>query len=198
MPTDLDQLMNAIADGITAPGQMFETVPFERDGITTQAFKQVPPSLAHFFAYFCNQHKDAPFLVDGETRMTFGEVYGAARTVAAGLIARHDVKKGDRIGIAARNSANWAIAYMGVIMAGGCATLLNGFWEGEELAYGVELAGCSLVLADSARAKRLDGTEHSAKVVTFDHGGDPAQGLGAIWPQDEAQGAHRFAGAWPG
>ncbi|MEQ8772281.1 MAG: class I adenylate-forming enzyme family protein, partial [Erythrobacter sp.] len=163
MPTQLDNALEAIITELTKEGQPFATVPFERDGVTMPAFAGAPPSLAHYFAHFCNEHKDVPFLVDGDVRMTFGESWAAATCVAESLVRDHGIAKGDRVGIAARNSANWIIAYMGTIMAGGCATLLNGFWSGEELAYGVRLAECSLVLADEGRAKRLEGTDHPAK-----------------------------------
>jgi acyl-CoA synthetase (AMP-forming)/AMP-acid ligase II len=93
----------------------------------------------------------------------------------------HGIAKGDRIGIAARNSANWMIAYMGIIMAGGCATLLNGFSSGEELAYGLDLAEAKLLLADAGRAARLEGHAHPAKVVLFDHGNAPSAGLANVW-----------------
>lgn len=185
MPTDLDNALNTIMDGLTAPGQPFETEDFERFGATMPAFKNAPPSLAHYFAHFCNEHKDATFLVDGETRLTFGECWVAATHVAAGLANDHGVKKGDRVGIAARNSANWIIAYMGIIMSGGCATLLNGFWNGEELAYGIRLAECELVLADDGRAKRLEGTDHPAKIVVFGHDGPPSSGLAPIWGEGD-------------
>ena len=185
MPTELDIALNTIMDGMTAPGQPFETEGFERYGVTMPAFKNAPPSLAHYFAHFCNEHKDKTFLVDGDIRLTFGDCWVAATHVAAGLANTHGVRKGDRVGIAARNSANWVIAYMGVIMAGGCATLLNGFWSGEELAYGIELAECGLVLADAGRAKRLEGTEHSAKVVIFEHDGPPASGLASVWGEGD-------------
>jgi long-chain acyl-CoA synthetase len=74
---------------------------------------------------------------------------------------------------------------MGVVMAGGCATLLNGFWSGEELAYGIRLAECDLVLADAGRAKRLQGTEHSAKIVLFEHDVEPSIGLSDLWDQGD-------------
>ena len=144
-----------------------------------------PPTLAHYFTHFCNENKDIEFLVDGSLRTTFGETWSAASCVAHGLVSKHGVKKGDRIGIAARNSINWVIAYMGVVMAGGCATLLNGFWSGEELAYGIRLAECDLVLADSGRAKRLQGTEHSAKIVLFEHDAEPSIGLSDLWEQGD-------------
>lgn len=169
MQTDLDRDINRVTDAVTADGQMFALKTVTRRGVDMPAFVNAPPSLAHYFAHFCNQNKDALFLVDGDQRLTFGEVYAAAGKVADGLATRHGVKKGDRVGIAARNSAQWAIAYMGTIMAGGCATLLNGWWTGEELAYGIDLCECSLVLADAPRAARLDGIKHGASLVVFDH-----------------------------
>ena len=185
MPTELDTALNTTMDALVAPGQPFETEEFERFGVTMPAFKNAPPSLAHYFAHFCNEHKDKTFLVDGDTRLTFGECWVAATHVAAGLAAKHGVKKGDRVGIAARNSANWVITYMGVIMAGGCATLLNGFWSGEELADGIRLAECELVLADIGRAHRLEGTDHSAKIVVFEHDGPASAGLASIWGEGD-------------
>jgi len=181
MQTELDKDIERITADVTAPGQMFETVPTVRRGVEMPAFKNAPPSLAHYFAYFCNEHKDALFIVDGDIRLTFGEIYDAACHVAHGLTETQGLKKGDRVGIAARNSANWIIAYMGVLMAGGCATLLNGWWTGPELAYGINLCECTLVLADEQRAARLDGQDHCAKIVVFGHEGPASTGLAPIW-----------------
>lgn len=181
MPTELDKTLDAIMDKLTAEGMPAETVPFTRGGVDMPSLKLAPPALNHYFAHYCNEHKDADFLIDGDTRLTFGETWQAARHVAAGLVDTHGVAKGDRVGIAARNSANWIVAYMGILLAGGCATLLNGFSSGEELADQLELVGCKLLLADAQRAKRLDGHEHGAKIVLFEHGGKPSDGLTQIW-----------------
>ena len=184
MPTQLDLDIRRITGSVTAPGQMFELTDVHRRGVAMPAFVNAPPSLAHYFAHFCAQHEGALFLVDGDLRLSFGEVYESALRVADGLATRHGVTKGDRVGIAARNSANWMIAYMGAIMAGGCATLLNGWWTGEELAYGIDLCECSLVLADAQRAARLDGQEHGAKVHVFEHG-VPVKGLAGLWGEGD-------------
>jgi acyl-CoA synthetase (AMP-forming)/AMP-acid ligase II len=189
MPTQLDIALDTIVDALTAPGQPFVTAPFERGGITMPAFAGAPPSLAHYFAHFANQNKDLPFLVDGAVRLTFGEAYAAATCVAEGLVQTHGVVKGDRIGLAARNSANWMIAYMGIIMAGGCATLLNGFSSGEELADMLTLAECRLVLADDSRAARLEGHAHPAKVVLFGHGNAPADAFAQVWAAPQGASA---------
>ncbi|ANY19264.1 Long-chain-fatty-acid--CoA ligase FadD13 [Tsuneonella dongtanensis] len=185
MATDLDRDIQRIADHVTSPGQMFETKTVERRGVPMPAFLNAPPTLAHYMAHFSVLHKDAVFIVDGDQRLTFGEMYAAASNVAHGLVTRHGMQRGDRVGIAARNSANWIAAYMGVLMGGGCATLLNGWWTGEELAYGINLCECSLVLADPQRAARLDGIEHDAKVVVFTHDGPPSAGLEPVWAEGD-------------
>ncbi|MHA7820842.1 MAG: class I adenylate-forming enzyme family protein [Erythrobacter sp.] len=180
MPTQLDNALEAIMTELTKQGQPFHTSSYNDGGVEMPAFTVSPPTLAHYFAHFCNEHKDVEFIVDGELRMTFGDAYGAATCVAESLVTEHGVEKGDRVGIAARNSANWMVAYMGIVMAGGCATLLNGFWGGDELAYGVRLAECKLVLADAGRAARLEGTDHNATIVMIEHTA-PAQGLANVW-----------------
>lgn len=179
MPSDLDRELDAVMDALTAPGGPLETEPFVRGGQTYPVFKAAPPHLPALFAHYCATHADLPFLVDGNLRLTFAETHALALRAAHGLIARHGVLRGDRIGLAGRNSINWIIAYMAILMAGGCATLLNGWWTGEELAEGIALAQCNLVLADPQRAARLDGHECGAWIVPFDHG-DPLAGLAAI------------------
>lgn len=181
MPTELDKTLDAIMDKLTAPGGPAECVMVDRGGVEMPMLKHAPPSLVHYFAHYCNEHAELDFLVDGDIRITFAQAWDAARHVAAGLIANHGVAKGDRVGIAARNSANWIIAYMGILAAGGCATLLNGFSSGEELADQLELVGCRLLLADAQRAQRLDGQSHGARIVLFEHDTPPERGLGEVW-----------------
>ena len=90
-------------------------------------------------------------------RSTYADLYYRSRQVSNALLA-DGVQKGDRIGIAARNSTNWIVAYMAVLMAGGCACLLNGWWSGEEMAAGIDLThvpykGTSQILPDLLDAR---------------------------------------------
>jgi acyl-CoA synthetase (AMP-forming)/AMP-acid ligase II len=176
MPSELDRRLSAIVTRLTAPGMPFETGLIECDGIRLPVFAQAPASLPELFDRFCAQHGEAEFLVDGDVRLSFATVHALARRVAAGLATRYDLSHGDRVGIAAHNSANWIILYMGVLMAGGCATLLNGWWSGEELAGGAALTECTLVLADAQRAARLARYPSQARLVPFGHGA-PETGL---------------------
>jgi len=182
MATELDQMMDEAIQALTGEGGMLPLTTFEKYGQKLPMIASAPPALSHFFAYFCMQHADAEFLVDGETRLTFGQSYAAARHVAAALVAGHGIKKGDRVGIAARNSANWIIAYMGILMAGGVATLLNGWWQGPELCAGITDVDCTLVLADDRCAKRIAecGATGNARVVVISHDGPPEKGLASV------------------
>ena len=183
MQTELDRDLASVMDALLAPAGMMATVPLRRFGRDLPMVAAAPATLPDYFAHFCAEHGDKTFLVDGPLRLTFAETYAAARVVAGGLVAGHGVKTGDRIGIAARNSTSWVVAYMAVLMAGGCATLLNGWWTGEELVAGIDLVGCTLLLADGPRAKRLEGYKHGATVILIEHDCAPLQGLAALTAQ---------------
>ncbi|MEO0442006.1 MAG: class I adenylate-forming enzyme family protein, partial [Pseudomonadota bacterium] len=83
---------------------------------------------------------------------------------------------------AARNSANWIILDMAITLAGGISTKLNGWWQGDELADGIEDVGCSLVFADPQRAARLSELDRDtgAKLLIFEHDQMPLEGLKVI------------------
>lgn len=179
MPSEMDVRLRATTARLTAAGSPFEVMEMERDGLALRGFRYAPEHLVALFDRYCFFHRDTEFLVDGDLRLTFGQTHALARRVAAGLIGGHGIGRGDRVAIAARNSANWVIAYMGVLMAGGCATLINGWWSGEEIAGGLALTDCSLLLADTERAQRVAGHDLATRLVAFDHG-DPVTGLAPL------------------
>jgi acyl-CoA synthetase (AMP-forming)/AMP-acid ligase II len=153
----------------------------EKFGVQLPMLAKAPGNMADYFAFFCATHADKEFLVDGDIRLSFRETYAAARVLAGGLVDGHKLQKGDRVGIAARNSANWIIAYMAIIMAGGVATLLNGWWQGGELAEGIRMVGCRYVLADEQRAARLAGHDTGGcELLIFGHDGAPMEGLSVL------------------
>jgi len=100
MQTQLDRDMNRVMERLVSSGGMFETVPFRRFGVDLPMIKAAPASLADHFAHFCAQHGDATFIVDGDQRLSFKEIYAAARVAAGGLVEGHGVRIGDRIGLA--------------------------------------------------------------------------------------------------
>ncbi len=155
MRTELDLRMDATMAALTGAGGMLALTSAERFGVEMPMIAAAPPSLPPYFAHYCAEHREATFLVSGEERLTFGEVYAVASSVANALVTVHGVRVGDRVGIAMRNSPSWIALYMGILMAGGVATLLNGWWQTDELAAAIGEVDCTLVFADPPRAKRL-------------------------------------------
>ena len=170
MPSALDLRIAKATEMLTAPGGMMALTNFKTHGVEVPMVAVAPPALPQYFAFFCAQHGDTEFIVDGAERLSFKQTYAAADQVARALVSVHGVKKGDRIGIAMRNAPAWIVLYMGILMAGGCATLLNGWWQGNELAAGIDDVDASLVFADAPRAQRLSeaGYAGAAKIVTLD------------------------------
>ncbi len=159
MPNELDTMIDAAVAGLTGEGGALaatrQSFDFRGGPVELPVIAAAPPNLPAYFAHFCAQHGDAPFLVSGDERLSFTQTHDAARRVAEALVGGWGVRPGDRVGIAARNAPAWIVAYMGILMAGGVAVLLNGWWQGTELADGVSDTGTRLVLADGQRAERL-------------------------------------------
>ena len=164
MPTLLDQRMDAAMAAVTANGGPLPLTTARRYGRDLPVIAAAPPTLGAYFAHFSAEHAGATFLVAGEERLTFAEVYAAATGVAHALVAR-GVAKGDRVGIAMRNSPSWIALYMGIVMAGGIATLLNGWWQTEEFSAALNEVACDMVFADPPRARRLASLKDAHPVV---------------------------------
>lgn len=181
MPTALDLAIDSTVTRLMENDGPLSVTHVEKYGVQIPMIAKAPGNLRDYFAMFCALNADKEFLVDGDLRLTFAECHAAALALAGGLHEGYGLQVGDRVGIAARNSANWIIAYMAILMAGGVATLLNGWWQGSELADGIRMVGCKYVLADAQRAARLQGEDvGSAELLVFEHDCHPLEGLQAL------------------
>jgi len=188
MRTDLDEAMDRTLTGLTAPGGPAALGQATRDGRAYPLIATAPPTLPAYFAHFCAQHGEADFLVAGPERLSFAAVHAASQRVARALVAGYGVAPGDRVGIAMRNSPSWILLYMGIVSAGGIACLLNGWWQGGELARAIDHVGCSLVFVDGPRAQRLAAVATGASVVTLNDAKPLDQALAPVlaWDTDPA------------
>ena len=186
MRTELDGRMDAVMGVLAGATGDLKLTTVERDGRSYPLIGAAPPALPHYFAHFCAEHRDAEFLVAGEERLTFGAVYAQAQAVARALVAGFGVERGDRVGIAMRNSPSWIALYMGIVMAGGVATLLNGWWQTEELGGAVADVDCRLVFADPPRAARLAALPFPPRTVEIDDLAPLAEALRPVTAHDAA------------
>ncbi len=93
-------------------------------------------ALTPFVLERARQLGDHPALVDGVTGRTIGyaELDDLVRRCAAGL-ARRGLRAGDVVGICSPNVPEYAVAYLGVALAGGASTTANALYTADELAF---------------------------------------------------------------
>jgi long-chain acyl-CoA synthetase len=138
---------------------MSDVDPFEIDtidirGVPTKVWKHAPPSLRAVWDGSA-AHGDRDFLVFQDERVTFAGAHRQVRAVAQYMLSAHGVRPGDRIGIAARNYPEWAIAFWATVAVGAVAVPLNAWWTGAELTYGLADSGAVLAFADAERVERI-------------------------------------------
>ena len=133
--SDLDRNFDAVMAAVTGPEGR---VILDRDERGQTIVANFPSTLPLFFKTFCTLYADVEAVISGEERLTFGELDILSDQLARGLIAC-GIEKGDRVGIAMRNCPAWVLSYMAVLKAGAVATLLNGWWQPDELEHALLL-----------------------------------------------------------
>lgn len=126
--------------------------------------------------------------VDGETPVSYAELWHEAGQVAAALEARHPDAR--HVGIALANSSRWVSALYGAALAGRTAVLLNPRLTGSELRYQIGQSDTAVLIAGPvpgrARAPVLEalpqpGTGQAGAEVVWATAGAPA---GTVpWPE---------------
>ncbi|WP_380879103.1 fatty acid--CoA ligase [Sphingomonas sp. DBB INV C78] len=164
MPSEQDNRMKAVMDVITGPDGLIE-VTADAQGRAVAA--KLPGTLGGLFRHCATEYGDAIAVVAGDERLTYTDLEDWSDRLARALAGGHGIRKGDRVAIAMRNAPTWMIAYIAVVKAGGIATLINGWWTPDELAYGLNLAEPALVIADVQRARRIAETGFAGPVAAL-------------------------------
>ena len=178
MRTELDRRMDEGLAMFTSETGPLPVGSITLDGVDLPMILAAPPALPQYFAHYAAEHKDKTFLVAGDERLTFAQVYGEAEKVARSLVGE-GLMKGERVGIAMRNSPSWITLYMGITMAGGIACLLNGWWQSEELASAISdepklVHSASTVRSSEAMAQNCSQPSEPALMAS------PARGISTI------------------
>ena len=158
--TDLDRKYDAVLAAVTGEGGR---VILEKDAEGRTIVGNFPATLPLFFNTFCALNGPVEAVIAGDERLTFAQLDEISDRLARGLVAR-GIAKGDRVAIAMRNCPAWVVGYMAALKAGAIATLLNGWWQVEELDHALTLTEPALILADGPRAHRIGATGSEAPV----------------------------------
>ncbi|MDQ3106341.1 MAG: acyl--CoA ligase [Actinomycetota bacterium] len=141
----------------TAPGERFETEEIEIRGTRVKVFKNAPQSLRQIFDT-ARSRGDATFLVYEDERWSFDDVMAAVDGLAAALVERYGVTKGDRVSIGMRNYPEWVISFAAITSIGAVSVSLNAWWTEDELDYALEDSGSTVLIADVERVERSRAT----------------------------------------
>ena len=144
----------AAIEQVTSPEGPFPIVEQEINGVSRRVFGGLPGSLRDYFA-FAATHGEKECLVESERRMSFNDVAQRVASLGSALADQYGVNKGDRVAIAMRNSPEWCISFMAITSIGAVAVPMNSWWQGDELAYGLQDCGASHIILDSSRYQRL-------------------------------------------
>ena len=150
---------------LTGPGGPFEVVTEEVGGVGMKVFKDRFPDL-RTVASFGLAHGDKEFLVHGDRRITFGDFMRTANSVSRGL-TDVGVVHGDRVAVLSQNNPEWCLTFWGTVDLGAVLVGLNGWWNEDEIVYGLEDSGAKVLVVDRKRFERvagevdrIDGLEH--------------------------------------
>jgi long-chain acyl-CoA synthetase len=146
---------NEVLANLTAEDQIyaFEEVTHS-SGITYREFKNTPKTLANFFE-FGLLFPEWEFIVFNDERYSYQEIHKKAAQTANALKSA-GVKKGDRVAICMANNPEYIISFMAVTSMGAVCVLLNSWWVPDEVSYGLENSGATVLIADEKRLKGLD------------------------------------------
>jgi acyl-CoA synthetase (AMP-forming)/AMP-acid ligase II len=153
MASELDRKFDAVlAEQIGAGGRF----SIDRDAAGRAIVGNLPATLPSLFQAFCMLHGATEGVIAGAERLSFAELGARSDRLARMLAGSWGVAKGERVAIAMRNCPAWIVAYMAVLKAGGIATLINGWWQADEMRHALDLSAPNLIIADETRAKLLE------------------------------------------
>lgn len=146
-------ISDPVAAELMAAGAPFEVNTQQIGDHQVKLFKNAPKNLCGVFDA-ARAFGDQEFIVHGDERLTFNEFLDRSDRLASWLLTK-GVKPGDKVAIAAINSAFWMIAFGAVMRVGAIAVLVNSRAEPAVINAAVEDSDCQLLLCDERRLKAL-------------------------------------------
>jgi len=179
--TELDQIRSYLS----MPGQPFELVDETIRGVPLKVYKHLPRNLSVFIAEALERFPDRTFIVSGERRLTYRDALGRAAGLAEILRTRHGIGAGVRVGIAMRNSPEWILSLIAILLADGIAVLVNSRGTADEIVHGLNNTECSVLIADRRRGEAA-AAGYRGQIVFADE-------AGGFYGQDEQELAIEFS-----
>lgn len=145
---------NAVAV-LTGPNAPFEIAEAEVLGRPSRIFTQIPPALRDLFDLIRARPADDVYLVFEDERWTNADMVKSIDEIATVLVERYGVTKGDRVAINMRNFPEWITAFGAATSIGAIAVLVNAWWTGPEIEFGLIDADAKVMITDRERVDRM-------------------------------------------
>ncbi len=140
---------------LTGPGAPFEIAEAEVLGRPSRIFTQIPPALRDLFGLVRARPADDVYLVFEDERWTNADMVKSIDEIATVLVERYGVTKGDRVAINMRNFPEWITAFGAATSIGAIAVLVNAWWTGPEIEFGLVDADAKVMITDRERVDRM-------------------------------------------
>ena len=151
---------------LLAPGAPFEMVEEDVLGEQMAVFKTRHRSLREMLEKSA-QFGDKPYVsFDDGRHLTFTEHLDVVGSIAAALRDRHGIGPGDRVAILGANSLEWLLTFWAAVSLDAITVAMNGWWQDDEIRYGIDLTKPKLLVADEKRLARVNGGASTLGVPT--------------------------------
>lgn len=104
-------------------------------------YKNIWPTLRHFFLDVVSKHSTKELVVFEDERVTFQQCYDQALKLAAILRDQFGVFKGDRVAIVSRNYPEYISTFWAIQLLGGVSVMVNAWLPEVPLYHSVALTG---------------------------------------------------------
>jgi long-chain acyl-CoA synthetase len=144
-----------IRDQLTGPGGMFELVTEDVLGRPLPVYKQRMRSLREILEAAMARGDESTFLVQGDRSYGFRSFVESANGVAHALAGRCGIGPGDRVAVLSQNNLEWCLAFWATVASDAVLVGLNGWWKADEIVYGLQDSGATVLVADRKRFERI-------------------------------------------
>lgn len=148
------RVANEVREQLTGPGGQFEITEESVDGHTMKVYKDRFPNL-RIVSQFAMAHADKEFIVHGDERLKFGEFLELTNSVSNLLNEQAGVEHGDRVAVLSQNNPQWCMSFWATVNIGAVLVGLNGWWNADEILYGLEDSGAKVLIVDAPRLDRI-------------------------------------------
>ncbi len=143
-----ENIRDPLALRMLAEGTEFELETILVGGRPREVFKGLPRNLAQLYRAGM-QYPERTGVIDGETRMTFGELFSRAAALAGHLSADYRVGKGDVVAVVTVNRWEWIVSTLAITSLGAVIASINSRGAAEEMLRAMDLVECKLAILEA-------------------------------------------------